>query len=374
MNVLLVGMSNRNFLPDLQHNLRKQNITADLIDLLEGYFIDSTANKTIFGRKIETKNFLKKNLQLYYNFRKAFQLISHNNRHYQVCNIHFLDVRYYFFKRKLCKLADKLVVSTYGSDFYKYSKYSFLQKPFYKKASRITFSNPVTQKKFNEFYNNCYAQKLFICRFGLSILEEMRKQIVDDYSKIKARQQFDFPENKTIITVGYHSNPITQQIHILTELFKIKIELKSKIFLVFPMAYGGFTDHINKVENIMKDSEIPYSIIRNYLSTKDIIKLRLSSDIMINLPVSDQLSATMCEYLYTGNWVITGRWLPYESIDQTGVNYDRIDSFDQLTHRLNEILPNLADIKRLAEQNPDRIWNFSSWEQNINAWLDVYSA
>jgi hypothetical protein len=374
MNLLLVGMSNRNFLPDLQQNLLKQNFTADLLDLLEGYFIDSNQNKTLFGRKIATKNFLKKNLQLYFNFRKAFSLLRQRQTHYQVCNIHFLDVRYFFFIRKLLRLSDKLVVSTYGSDFYKYSKYAFLQKPFYKKASRITFSNVKTQDRFNAFYKNSYTEKLFNCRFGLSILEEMKNHLVDENSKILARQRFGFPENKIIITVGYHSNPITQQIPILTELFKIKEDLKKNIFLILPMAYGGFTNHISRVEGIMNDSQIPFKIIRDYLSSEDIIKLRLSSDIMINMPVSDQLSATMCEYLYARNWVITAKWLPYESIDQTEVNYDRLESFDQLSSRLEEILLNFTHFRILTESNPGKIWNFSSWDQNINAWIEVYNA
>ncbi len=374
MNVLLVGMSNRNFLPDLQQNLSTQNITADLLDLLEGYFIDSNLNKTVFGRKIQSKNFLKKNLQLFSNFRKAFILLSKRKVAYDICNIHFLDVRYYFFKRKLCKLADRLVISTYGTDFYKYSKYAFLQKPFYKKASRITFANELTKAAFDTFYQSGFSNKLAISRFGLSLLPLIKEvQNSDDFTK-KARTDFGFPHDKIIITIGYNSSPNNQHVKIIDELVKLTPELKNKIFLVFPMTYGGFTHYINEVKTLMDKTGIPYRTLKKYLSTEELISLRLSSDIMINLPVSDQLSATMCEYLYTRNWVITAKWLPYESIDQTGVNYDRIESFDQLTVRMEEILLNFAHFTSLTEQNPERIWNFSSWNHNINAWIDVYSA
>lgn len=374
MNVLLVGMSNRNFLPDLQQNLPKQNFTADLLDLLEGHFIDSNQNKTLFGRKIETKNFLKKNLQLYFNFRKAFSLLRQRQTHYRVCNIHFLDVRYFFFKRKLLKLSDKLVVSTYGSDFYKYSKYAFLQKPFYKKASRITFANDVTKATFDKFFQGIYSYKLSRCRFGLSLLPLIKKVQESNDIKNKVRNDLSFPHDKIIITIGYNSSPNNQHVKIIDELVRLTTELKEKIFLVFPMTYGGFIQNINEVESLMDKTGIPYGTLKKYLNTEELVSLRLSSDIMINMPVSDQLSATMCEYLYTRNWVITAKWLPYESIDQTEVNYDRLESFDQLTSRLEEILLNFTHFRTLTESNPGKIWNFSSWDENINAWIEVYNA
>ncbi len=374
MKVLLVGMANRNFMPDLRDNLLKENIPADMLDLLEGCFVDSNLNKTIFGIKIETKSFLKKNIQLYHNFRKAFILLSENKTHYDICNIHFLDVKYYFFKRKLTKLADKLVVSTYGTDFYKYSKYAFLQKPFYKKASRITFANEVTKDAFDRFYQYKFSEKLAICRFGLSLLPYLKNiQTEPDY-KIKAANNFGFPEDKIVITIGYNSSPNNQHLKIISEFIKIKPEIKDKIFLIFPMTYGGFTTYIKDVEGVMDNTGIPYCTLKKYLSLEELVYLRSSSDVMINMPVSDQLSATMCEYLYTRNWVITGKWLPYDSIDQTGVNYDRLENFEQLTGRLEEVLEHFEDYKKGTEQNPECIWNFSSWENNIIGWKEVYSA
>jgi hypothetical protein len=373
MKVLLIGMSNRNFLPDLQLNLIKQDITAELLDLLEGYFIDAGQYTTVFGKKITSKNFLKKNFQLLLNFRKAFRLLSQKQTPYDVCNIHFLDVRYFFFKCKLLKLSHKLVITTYGSDFNKYKKYSFLQKPFYKKAKRITFANELTKESFDCFYNNDYSEKLCISRFGLSLLPLLKESLSKSDYKMQAKNLFGLPEDKIIITVGINSNPNNRQSEILDAISGIDIHLKQKIFLVFPMTYGGFLNHIKEVESKTALMGIPYKIIKNYLSTEELVSLRISSDIMINLPITDQLSATMCEYLYTGNWVITGKWLPYEPIDQTGVHYDRIPSIENLSDRLAEVLNEFASFKELSSQNRELIWNFSSWEDNISSWIEVYN-
>lgn len=372
MKVLLVGMGNRVFMPDLRKQLQHENIEAEMLDFLMGCYVDSEGKTLEFGKKITSKNFIKKNLQLIVNFRKAMQLI--HKKSYDVCNIHFLDVRYYFFKRKLLKLADKLVVSTYGSDFYKYNNYSFLQRTFYNKASCLTFTNEKTLESFDNYYDKKYLSKLYTCRFGLSILAKMGeyKNALD--FRIEAKNEFNLQLNKIILTVGYHSNPITQHVPILNEILKLPDKLKNRIIIVLPMAYGGFVDQIKRVEDLLNNSNLSFVIIKDFLSVEKIIKLRFASDIMVNMPSSDQLSATMCEYLYSQNWVITGKWLPYESIDNTGVNYERIDSIEQLSERLKDVVENFDDYKKLTLQNPDKIWNFSSWEQNIKQWIDVYSA
>jgi glycosyltransferase involved in cell wall biosynthesis len=374
MNVLLVGMGNKKLLIDIHHNLLKENIKADLLDPLEGYFINSDETKWAFGKTIVSKNFLKKNILLYLNFLKIFRFFKKNDCHYDVCNIHYTDVRYFFIRKRLFNISEKLVISVYGSDFNKYKKYDFFQKPFYKKAKRITLANEITKDHFDAYYKNKFSSKLSICRFGLSLIPLIKEAQSDALYKTNALKNFNFPEDKIIITIGYNSSPNNQQLKVIEEILKIDSELLKKIFLVFPMTYGGFANNIKDVESILVNTSIPYSIIRNFLNTQELVLLRIASDIMIQLPISDQLSATMCEYLYTRNWVITAKWLPYESIDQTGVKYDRIESFDQLTDRLEEILQNFTHFTSLTEQNPERIWDFSSWKQNINAWIDVYNA
>jgi glycosyltransferase involved in cell wall biosynthesis len=370
MKVLLIGMGNRVFMPDLRYQLCKENVEAELLDFLEGCYIDSRGQKVDFGKKITSKSFIKKNLQLMVNFRKAMQLI--NKKSYDVTNIHFLDVRYYFFKRKLLKIADKMVVSTYGSDFNVYKRFSFLQKTFYKESYKITFANELTLFKFDKYYKNEYCQKLYICRFGLSLLPQLKQHIDITQSSNSTVQKC--LSTKIKITIGYNSNTNNQHLKILSEICKFDKNIKDKIYLIFPMTYGGFNANIENVRIALNETLIEHIIFEDFLSIDELISLRMQSDIMINLPIHDQLSATMCEYLYTKNWVITGKWLPYESIDNTGVKYDRIESIDQLSGRLKDVIENLDDYKNLASQNPDKIWNFSSWEQNIKQWIDVYSA
>lgn len=371
MKVLLLGMGNRVFMPDLRKQLSNENIEAEMLDFLEGCYVDSDGKIIEFGKKITSKHFLKKNLQLIANFRKAMQLI--NKKSYDVCNIHFLDVRYYFFKRKLLKLADKLVISIYGSDFYKYRKYSFLQKPFYKKAQKITFSNDDTLAKFDSFFDYSFTKKLYECRFGVSNIEFI-KCYDKSHTYSKNEVSLNFPTDKILITVGYHSNPITQHIPILQEILKLSEINRNKIHLILPMAYGGFKDNVSNVENLLRNSGLSFFILKEFLNPHDIAHLRISSDVMIHLPVSDQLSATMLEYLYAGNYVITGNWLPYNILDKEGVYYKKIETITQLNKTIEEYFENKERIKESTLRNKQIIYNFTGWDKVIHKWIAIYNS
>jgi hypothetical protein len=373
MKVLLIGMGNKKLLLDIHHNLLKAKISAELLDPLEGYFIDSDEKKWIFGKTIISKNFFKKNILLYLNFSIIFKFFNKNNIHYDVCNIHFMDVRYFFYKKKLFALADKLVISIYGSDFYKYKKFSFFQKPFYQQAKRITFSNDSTLEAFDTFYQKQFHDKLHLSRFGISNVELIRKHFEDTRNSNLSKSYFNFPLNKTIITIGYHSNPVTQQIEIIHEIIKINEDLKKNIFLVLPMTYGGFVNYKEEVEKLLKTSGLHYIIITKFMDNEEIVHLRIASDIMIHLPLRDQLSATMLEYLYTGNYVITGQWLPYKILDKEGVYYKRIPSLGELSSVVEDYLNHIQSIKANLIRNEKIILDFSSWDIIIKKWLAAYN-
>jgi hypothetical protein len=94
---------------------------------------------------------------------------------------------------------------------------------------------------------------------------------------------------------------------------------------------------------------------------------------MIHLPISDQLSATMLEYLYTGNYLITGQWLPYEMLDKEGVYYKRITSFEELSSVIEYYFRDTQSIKEKLVSNESIILDFSSWDIIIKKWLAAYN-
>lgn len=371
--VLLVGMANKVFIPDLQRHLRDQGIAADALDLLLGTWTHCNGQVDVLGTSVTTKNFLIKNILLIKNLRAAKKAVQGRKQHYDICNIHFLDVKYFFFRRWIRTLAPHLIISTYGSDFYKYRKFRLLQLPLYKKARAITFTNRKTLVEFDHYHQERFNQKLRKCSFGLSNLPALMELISVVGFREKAKIHFGFPTDKIIITLGYHSNPIHQHEEMIDAISLLPDELKKRVFLVLPMAYGGFSQHIHNIEMRLIDSGMPYFILKEFLPTEEIIWFRAASDIMINVPLSDQFSATMQEYLIAKNIVITGAWLPYGALDDIGIVYHRISDMQKLSGELKTIVADFMQQALSVKNNPQRIGQLSDWEENIKDWIDTYT-
>jgi len=93
---------------------------------------------------------------------------------------------------------------------------------------------------------------------------------------------------------------------------------------------------------------------------------------MVYLPTSDQLSGSMQECLYAGNIVITGDWLPYRILEEQGIFMLKISSVDEVGEKLIYSLNHLKKLKESCKGNSQIIWNMSSWDKNINDWIQMY--
>ena len=75
----------------------------------------------------------------------------------------------------------------------------------------------------------------------------------------------------------------------------------------------------------------------------------------------------MQEHLYAENIVITGDWLPYNTLDERGVFMLKVSSVDEVGEKLVYALNNLEQLKKKCERNSQIIWKLSSWEKNIQS-------
>ncbi len=91
------------------------------------------------------------------------------------------------------------------------------------------------------------------------------------------------------------------------------------------------------------------------------------------MPIRDQLSATMLEYMYTGSYVITGQWLPYDMLDKEEIFYKRIASFDELPSEIENYFSYTQSIKEKLVRNEPILLHFSSWDVIIKKWLAAYN-
>ena len=121
------------------------------------------------------------------------------------------------------------------------------------------------------------------------------------------------------------------------------------------MTYGNFTPaYIEEVLHKLNQSKISYTLFDKFLSLDELVKLRVTSEIMIMMSKSDALSASVSELLYAGNLLISAIWLPYSPLRLEKIFFYETD-FSQLGEIVNYVINNLDEVKVKLANNPVRI-------------------
>jgi glycosyltransferase involved in cell wall biosynthesis len=308
-------------------------------------------------------------LYLAYNFIKLYKEAAQ----YDIINFHHLDANaraYANFSTKYLKNKNH-ILSFWGSDFYKRDKQNDESlKTLLAKAHTITFTNEKSKEHFIKELN-WERDNTFVIQFGLEQLDLIQKNETD---KDILKQQLNIPIDKQVLTIGYNASANQQHeaiIDQLEELVKHK-NAAEQIHLVIPLTYGATAAY--KKQLIMAYSKLPfsYSIYSDYLEDDTITQLRIVSDIMVQLQLTDQFSGSMQEYLFAQNIVITGSWLPYQVFKSEGVYFEEIDKVSSLANKLQEVIKDLPQLKLKTKANPKIIYKISSWESTIDKWAELY--
>ena len=162
-------------------------------------------------------------------------------------------------------------------------------------------------------------------------------------------------------------------LRIIEQLLLLKDEIKKQIFLVFPFTYNASDKLIAKINTSLNGAGLDYKILTMFLSDVEVAALRVSTDIMINLPSSDQMTAAMLETLYAGGVVITGNWLPYKMLDEKRISYIKIDEYFELVEIVQDITLTIKSGTSSVEKSHNResISHMFRWEHCIEGWLSL---
>jgi len=371
MRILIVGDLSSIWLDKLLSRLIPlTNHSFFILDIFRAQYLPATRLKETRLIKLPEKG-LRKNIFHFISSLKSILILLFSTR-FDIIHIHFANPLLYFFLPLLKLKSRKILVSLYGSDFYKLSPKQYRrQEVIYNASTKIT----VTNHRISEDFLKCFPllrPKIVICRFGLSILHEI-DQVEGD--SVKAKSILKFPHDKIILCIGHSANVREQHPEIIAQLRRLPDSLKKRLLAVLPFTYNSFAVLYNKVDHDMKASGINYVILTKHLSDRDVAALRLSSDIMLNLPISDQMTAAMLETLYAGGVVITGSWLPYDKLDAEKISYIKIDRMDELPQKLEDVFERHSMAKPVvdAAHNKTVIGKLFNWNECIEDWRELYS-
>lgn len=357
---------------ELMENLQNNGIETFNIDILSG-------RKRYASGKVDDiySNFILKilykipRLRVYVRRFCSRIYIDKNITKNDIVVLQFLDPNYLKFIRQLKKRTDNIIAHWWGSDLYRSDN---------KAKKKLSTINKYVEKHIlvhgmSEYFLKYFpseAKKISYAIFGVKLLDVM-KTLQDDFDKEKQKSFFSIPKDKFVVTGGYNGSPGQQHIKIIESLNHLSEDIKTKIFLILPMTYGGSEEYLNNIENHLLKTKIDYKIIKDYLPENDLATLRLLSDITINIQITDGFSASIRESLFASNILIVGDWLHYEEIKKWGAFFIET-SLDELNITIANTILNIEKIKQKTLNNSEIIYKNSSWDSCIKDIIQAYTS
>ena len=142
-------------------------------------------------------------------------------------------------------------------------------------------------------------------------------------------------------------------------------------FWLDQMYNGATKEYIQDIENVVKRIGVSHITYSSRLSLEDIAKLRIVSDVVINMQDTDAFSGSLQDHLYCSNVLIVGEWLNYVPLDNAQVYYLKT-SFLNLTRTVAMVLSDLPAYKKLSKINRIKMKGLTSWEYVLPRWAEAY--
>lgn len=354
----------------LVENLRNNGVNADAINSFNFEFAVKPLHDDFLQAKIisflfklpipKIKGFLSKII----NKEKRLLKIATN---YEVIDFHYSTKEY---DNMIKKLADTKVIKItfWGSDFYRANiERKEQQRQLMHLAYQIGVTTETMKSDFVEYFKD-FHDKLRVANFGLYQFEVISEILKKPYPpKFKTEEYKD----KLMIVCGYNGSEGQQHLILIEAIDKIDQNIKNRMFLVFPMTYGGEVSYLKMIEAKLNNLNIPFLFLTNHLSNVDIAKLRLETDIAINIQTTDAFSGSLQEHLFAENLLLVGDWLPYQILDDNQVFFKRIQ-ISSLGKNISDSIINFDILKSQTLGNREKMDNISSWRMAGKKISNIY--
>lgn len=302
-----------------------------------------------------------------------FQFLRSRQAGYDVVHVLYCIQDLLFARIPLRKAAPRLILTVFGSDFYQLAEWKkrwFRQ--VYQSADIITSNNNMALDAIRHLFD-LRPERMKICRFGFNSLDLLER--IKNTPQSVSREHLQLPSGKIIICIGYNYDSIQQHIPVLQSISSNPDLLRHSddLFFLVPMTYGTEPRYRNELKEALTHFPIPHATIEYFLSDEENAHLRKAPDILIQVQKSDSFSASTQEHMFAGNLLITGDWLPYRDLEESGIYFRKVGSPRETGDELLYCIEHLSQEKEKCNQNPDAIYKLSSWNVNIPHWLELYA-
>jgi len=291
---------------------------------------------------------------------------------FDAVNIHYAEPIFRYLAPSLKRKGRKLITTIWGSDFLRAGPRDLRNLKYTLDASDIvTTNNAQILEKLVARYPGV-AGRVRVVRWGLKSLDVILT-LNKTESKDEMRTKLGVPLTKVIVTCGYNANRGQRHATIIEALTALSAAGKSKIFVLFPMTYPGDPEYIENVQKLLESTQIEHRIITDEMAHEDVCRMRIATDCVVNIQMTDSLSASIQEHMLAGCSMIIGDWLPYRDFEQMGIPFQKVSGVEEITMALEKAI--MAGVKkRLKPPYENTLYEYSSWTANRGKWLELYSA
>lgn len=327
------------------------------------------------GQKVHPKIIFKSLLA----YSKAKYIVEKNITPlgYHIFHFHYCTPEHLIYLHFLPKESN-IICSFWGSDLMRITGVSnvFYVSRALRKATKITIQSNELAQTLAIKYGRELHSKIVVNQFTINTdIYEQIDAFASNQESIKAfKLKFSIPLDKIVITVSHNAFSANNHIQILQCLLKVNHSCKSRCIFILPMAYGGNQAYIEEVITYCKEQkDLDTLILSTYFDADHTAMLRLSTDLMIQMPISDALSGAMTEVLYAGNSVIAASWLPYGILRNYQIPLIEAFDFDQLPQLVDNFCNNIEAFRAQNKDNARKIKRFLFPDTTTSQWLSLFN-
>ena len=293
-------------------------------------------------------------------------------KQYDLIDFHAFTVNYIPLMRHCVANQIPYDITLWGSDIMRADETTIREKKFgFDHCHRIKATENL-QAVVSEKYPGLYEEKFKTVYWGNNDYEIIDRvwNAIPERAALKAAF---IPEagDRIIVTCGYNGSKGQNHIGILETIGRLSSEEKNSIFILLPMTYGATNEYLQIVEEAAKRAQVLFVIYSKRLSEEIVAKIRLVSDIVVNMQDTDAFSASLQDHLYCENVLLIGEWLNYIPLDKADVYYQKT-SFSELGLKLSQIISNLPELRELVKDNHRKMMALTSWGKVLPQWADAY--
>jgi hypothetical protein len=350
------------YVPEMVEELRSRGVTVDIFDIDDPHperFIDRLTFRFVGLRARATRSILRRRLDAMAS-------------DYDAVNIHFLHPIYADLLDKLKMRGRRLVASIWGSDFLRASESQrAVLRRILAEADVITTNNREIRQKLLAAYPEV-EPRIRIMSYGMRSLSII-DQILQQETQAQTRAALGVDPDRVIVVCGYNATRAQQHMTMIQAIAALPPDLKARLQFIFQATYPDDAAYKDEMAAALDAVGVNYRMFRDILDLEDICRLRIVSDVALNIQTTDSLSGSIQEHLYAGSALIVGRWLPYEMFEQMGASVQRVETAAEITAALT-VAQKKSDPSVTRPAYVRQIYDYACWSGDsvLQKWFDAY--